>query len=212
MTVIEVSLALLILGIAMAGALNFLDRASILTIRTDSHASAEDATQQALRRVTQELRAATPVGAPCTAATDTASPSLPAGYDNCVQFTVQRTSSGLDPCSRTVHVFALVPTDNGVGQLVENRTRYAGTGTGATCPGTVEASRRVLLDKVVTGGGALFTWLRGDGSVIPTTSAAASTDVPKASSVRVAVAVRYSTQAPPLSSSSVAALRNNISR
>lgn len=203
---------MLILSVVVFAAFDFIDHTSMLTVRTETQARAADDAQRALRTVTQELRGASPIGAPCTATTDTASPSLPAGYANCVQFTVVRTKNALDTCTRTIHVFALVP-NGATSRLVENRTSYAGTGTpnSATCPATTVASRRVVLDNLVNTE-PLFTWLRGDGSAISTTSATAATDVPKASSVRVALHVRHRSNAPALRFTGVAALRNNTTR
>lgn len=207
-SLVEVVLTCLILGIVMGVAFNFLDRASILTARTQAQAQVEDDAQRALRIVTEELRGALPIGSACTTTITFTQGTAPAGYDNCVQFTVLRSTTSLDPCPKTMFVYALVGTGTSK-KLMERRMEYTGT---ATCPASPSSTRDlVILENVVnTTTQPLFTWYRSDGSAINTASAA--TAVPDASSVKLSIHTTFRNNATTLSFSSVAALRNNINR
>lgn len=206
-TIVEVTLTMLILAILLTVAFDFLDRASIIAVKTDSQGRAEDDTQRVLRTVTQHLRGALPITGPCSAATDTATPSLPAGYNNCVRFDVPRSTSGLGTCARTEFVIALVGTGTEK-KLVYNRREFTGTTTCTAGPLTL---RRVLLERVVNPSTApLFTYYGSDGNAINTATAAAS--VPRAAQVLVTLHTRYRSGSKPIVLSSAAALRNNITR
>lgn len=220
-TITEVSLTLLILSVILVATFDFLDRASIMTFRADAHGRAETETQQALRLLTQHSRGAQPIGNPCTAATDTppaateglTQGTLPAGYGNCMQFTVPRTTVGLDTCAKTDFVYALVPVRNASATvvdtyLVENRRET--TGTSGSCTVGTWRARRVLLQKVANDGTQpLFTYYATDGSPIAVSNTAA---VKRASSLRVTLAYKYRQAAPPLVITSNVALRNNVTR
>jgi type II secretory pathway component PulJ len=199
MTVPEVAVVTFILSIVVAVMFSFLDQVTTLSARTDRQAEAEGAAQLALRTATQNIRGALPV-APCTS--DGGNPSLPTSYADCVKVRVSRSTSGVGGCPHTQYVYAIV-NYSGVKKLVENREEIA-------CDGTVSnvRLRRVLLDNLVNAGAGepLFTYYRGNGTAIPVTDLAA---VPKASSVRMLLKVKYARNAPPLSFASVIAPRNN---
>lgn len=220
-TIVEVSLTLLILSVVMLVAFNFLDRASILTFRADAHARGEDQTQGALRLLTEHTRGALPLGDPCTATTDTppatanglTQGTLPAGYANCLRFSVPRTKVGMDSCAKTDFVYALVPVTNGAGTLVDTylvESRRETTGTTTACTTGTWRSRRLLLDKIAnTAAQPLFTYYASDGAAIAVSNTAA---VKAASSIKITLAHKYRQAAPPLVLTSSAALRNNVSR
>lgn len=215
-TLVEVTLTLLILSIVMLMAFDFLDRASILTMRTQANAQTEQDAQLALRVVTEHLRGADPIGDPCTPTMDTVAsgPLLPAGYNNCIQFTVKRTQTGLDACAKTEFVFAIVGSGEAK-TLVENRREFTGTGAGPpTCNPTTWRKRRVLLEKVANNTTGLtpehfFTYYSATGNPIAPDDTLA---VKQAASVRLKVAVRFNNKAARSVFTSSAALRNNISR
>lgn len=209
-TITEVTLTLLILSIVLMVAFDFLDRASILTMRADAHGRAEAELQTAMRVVSQNVRSASPIGEPCTSTTDTppgGESALPAGYADCMQFTVRRSTTGLDTCARTEFVYALVPVPGTTTRkLVENRREYTGTTTSCT-QGTLRP-RRVLLERVAnttTPAQPLFAYYASSGAAIPTSDAAA---IKRASSVRITLAVRFRQSADPIVLTSSAALRN----
>jgi prepilin-type N-terminal cleavage/methylation domain-containing protein len=212
-TFTEVMITLLILGIVMALAFDFLNRASFLTIRTQANAQSEQDAQLALRIVTEHLRGASPIGAPCVPGMEvpaTLTPPLPAGYANCIRFEVKRTTTGLDTCARSEFVYALVGSGN-TQKLIENRREYTGTGTTApSCNAGSWRNRRVLLQKVAnTASEPLFSYFSATGSPIAVTDTAA---VKKAGSVRLTLAVRFKTVAKRAVFTSSAALRNNVAR
>jgi type II secretory pathway component PulJ len=206
-TIVEVTLTMLILAVILTIAFDFLDRTTLIANRTDAQAHAEDDTQRALRTVTQHVRGAFPITGPCTAATDSATPSLPAGYDNCVRFSVPRGVSGIGACARTELVVALVGTGSEK-ELVYNRQEFTGT---TTCTAGTLSLRNVLLSRVVnTASEPLFTYYGSDGNAISTSTAAAA--VPAAATVKVDLRVIFRTGSNPIALNSSAALRNNITR
>lgn len=214
-TLVEVTLTLLILSIVMFMAFDFLDRVSFLTMRTQASAQTEQDAQLALRTVTEHLRGASPIGDPCTSTTDTptvqAPGNLPTNYTDCVQFTVRRTTTGMDTCAKTDFVFAIVGTGD-TRKLIENRRETTGTGaTAATCTTGAWRNRRILLDKVAnsTGVHPLFVYYDGNGQPI---NASNTASVKKAASVRITLAVRFHSNAKRSVFTSSAALRNNVSR
>lgn len=200
-TLVEVTLTMLILAIVFTIAFDFLDRTSTITARTDKHARIEDDTQRVLRTVTQHLRGAAPIDGTCTAS------GFSTSYQNCVRFTVKRATTGLDGCTSTKFSIGLVGTGTEK-NLVLNRTESTGAGTTCT-DGTVNS--KVVLTRVVNDGTQpLFTYYGSDGTVIdPTLN---PTSVPKATTVKVSLRVRYSDSSGPIVLDSSAALRNNITR
>lgn len=203
-TVAEVVVTLAIFSVVSVAMFDFLDRTSKITARTDRHARAESDAQLALRIVTQNIRSAAPIGSPCSATTDSASPPLPAGYADCIRVTVSRNQSNAASCARSEFVYAVVPAPDGTKTLVENRQDFTGT---TTCMASPARLRRVLLEKVVnTAAQPLFTYYADDGSVINTVGTPAR--VPGAASVKLSLRVRHTANADPLFFSSVAAPRN----
>lgn len=211
-TVVEVTMVMLILSIVLVMALDFMDRASILTLRAEAHGRTEDEVQGAMRTVTQQVRAAQPIAGPCSSTSDVPpadQSALPTGYANCIQVTVPRTDSALDTCAATTYIFAIVTrTSDGVRLLVENRRPV--TQSGSTCVTGGPVGRRVLLEKIANDATQpLFTYYASDGIVIPPGN---TTAVPTSTSVKVTLAAKFRAAADPVVLSSRAALRNNIAR
>lgn len=214
-TMVEVIVAMLLLSIIMVVAFDFLDRTSLIAVKTDSHARAEDETQRVLRTVTQHLRGAAPVTGPCTTA------SFPTGYGDCVTFTVPRTITGSGTCKETRFVIGLVddtaasaPADERLLRI--DRHEYSAA---SSCPVAAAAApassvtNRILLRRVVNPvGKPLFTYYDTDGAPISTTTAAGIAAVPKAATVHVELHTRYRTGSKAIVLTSSAALRNNIIR
>lgn len=198
MTLPEVAVVSFILSIVVLMMFAFLDQVTRLSVRTDRQAEAEAESQLALRIATQNIRGALPVSQ-CTG--DGVSPALPSSYSDCVKVRVSRSTAGIVACPYTDYVYALVDY-SGVKKLVENRQDVS-------CTGAVSGARlrRVLIDNVVnTAGEPLFTYYRDNGTTIPATDTAA---VPAASSLRLALKVNSSPNAPALSFASIVAPRNN---
>lgn len=198
MTVLELSVVVAILAVVVSVMFGFLDQISSLSARTDAHARVEGEAQLALRTATQNIRSALPV-VPCTA--DGSSPALPSGYANCIKVKVPGTTSAIGACPYRQFVYALVDY-SGVTKLVENREVVSCAGTSSEV-----RRRRVLLENVVnTGAEPLFTYYNDNGSVIAATDTAA---VPRASSIKMFLRVKYAQKASTLSFSGVVAPRNN---
>lgn len=92
-TVAELAVTVIILGVVTLIIFSFLDSTSVFAQRTDENVRAEEAGSLALRTMAREIRAANPIGAPC---------SPGGGYDQCLQFTVQRPSSSNPNCSTAI--------------------------------------------------------------------------------------------------------------
>jgi Tfp pilus assembly protein PilV len=202
-TLVEVSLTMLILAIVMTVALDFLDRTSEITVRTDLNARTEDDVQRTLRTVTQHLRGAAPIEGTCTAA------GFATTYDKCVTFSVKRITSGYQGCAATRYSVGLVGTGAEKNLVIEETQR---TGTAPSCSDVPGSTRRsTLLTKVVNDSTQpLLTYYGPDGSVVD--AVATPANVPKATTVKVGVHVRHSTKAASIVMESSAALRNNIVR
>jgi type II secretory pathway pseudopilin PulG len=205
MTLVEVTLTMLILAVVLFVAFDFLDRASIITVKTDAQARAEDDTQRALRTVTQHVRGALPITGTCTGA------GFPTSYANCVRFDVPRVATTTGNCAVTKFVVGLVDDPDLSAPADEKLLRVDRQEvTGTSCSGPVTPPATVVLERVVNDGTQpLFTYFGQDGNAIPATSTAS---VPKAATVRVTLSVRYRTGSNPITFTNAAALRNNISR
>jgi prepilin-type N-terminal cleavage/methylation domain-containing protein len=204
-TLIEVTLTMLILAILLTVAFDFLDRASLITVKTDAQSRAEDDTQRALRTVTQHLRGAAPITGACTGA------GFPTSYSNCVRFDVPRVATTAGHCAVTKFVIGLADDGDATNPADERDLRVDRQEvTGASCSGPVTPPKTVVLARVVNDGTQpLFTYYGQDGNAIPATATAS---VPKAATVRVLLSVRYRAGSNPIVFTNSAALRNNISR
>lgn len=211
-TITEVALMTLILAVVMLLAFNFLDRASLLTARSDANGRTEMAMQDAMRAVTQNVRGAKPIVSMCSATTDTPpadQSAFTAGYANCIVVRVPKTESAADQCAATNYAYGFVTrTSDGVRLLVENAQPVTQSGT--TCVSGTWRGRRVLLERVANAATEpLFTYFSSTGAVIPATD---TVNVPKANAVRVTLVASYSANTPNQVLVSTAALRNNVTR
>ena len=204
-TIVEVTLTMLILAILLTVAFDFLDRASLIAVKTDAQSRAEDDTQRVLRTVTQHLRGASPITGTCTGA------GFSTSYSNCVRFDVPRVATTTGNCAVTKFVIGLVDDPDLSAPADEKLLRVDRQEvTGSSCSGAVTPPATVLLERVVNDGTQpLFTYYGQDGNLIPATSTAS---VPKAATVRVTLSVRYRTGSNAIVFTNAAALRNNISR
>jgi len=198
-TVIELAVTLLLLSIVSAMLFGFLDSTSSATARITLHTRTQRDGELAMRTITQDLRAASPItSAPC------------GSYNSCVAFSVQRATQTGHDCEKTVIGYALA---SGVlrRSLVEN------TWTGSSCAVTRTITNLPILTSVVNATVSpvtpLFVYYDNKGAVLdPATQAATLVKKPSqggTASIKVTLVVRYKTSAPPLTLSSLAALRNN---
>jgi prepilin-type N-terminal cleavage/methylation domain-containing protein len=203
---IELAVTVLIFGIVSVALLNFLDNTTTISARATASSVRENEGRQALRTVTQELRAANkivsnaatvPAGAGmanvCPAPT-----AFPGSFANCVVFEVQRSTDATIACPKSLVLIGLT-----TGSLMFTRIDYA-----SNCTTEVRRSGGRLASRVVNGPGTpLFQYYNASGALL-TTAAGADAYV-KASSVRVNLVLEYKTGASPLRLNSVVALRNN---
>lgn len=92
-TVPELAVTMMILGVVTLIIFSFLDSTSVFAQRTDENVRTEEAASLALRTIAREVRAANPIGAPCSSG---------GGYDRCLQFAVQRPSNSHPDCSTAI--------------------------------------------------------------------------------------------------------------
>jgi Tfp pilus assembly protein PilW len=201
LTLVELTLVVSILSIAMFMMFTFLDNATSTTRRASNVVRGDKDGQFALRTISEDIRGAVGITA-CPSQPWAGHPTWPSGFDNCVTFTVSRNTIGFSPtvgaCPKSVITYALVGA-----QVLEDRTDYD-----AACVGRVKYSARPVVDSVVNSRSqVLFTYLDNTGAVISTSANPAA--VPSADAVRVAVYLRYDSRAAAQAFTGVAALRNN---
>lgn len=92
-TVAEMAVAMLILGVVTLIIFSFLDSTTAFAQRTDENVRTEESGSLALRTMAREIRAANPLGAPCTAG---------GAYDRCLRFVVRRPTTANPTCSTTI--------------------------------------------------------------------------------------------------------------
>ena len=197
---IELSVTVGLMAMVGFMLLGFLDSSTTLTTRAALHTRAQRDAEQALRTVTEDLRAANPItGAPCTG-----------GYGDCVSFEIPRvTQTGRD-CEKTVMTYKRAGT-------VLTRTLVENVWNGTACTVRRQLTDLPLLtglaNAAVSPAEALFTYYDSRGVVLsPTTQA---TMIPRRPSqggtatVKLSLAVKFMRSAPELRLSGIAALRNN---
>lgn len=210
MTVVELVVVAALFGIVAVMLFNFLDSTTSITTRIDSNVRTEQDAQLAMRVLTQDLRAAQEIKS-CPSASWAAGTHVgwPAGFANCIRFTVSRNVSGFDPtpgaCPKSTFAYALVN-----GRLLVDRDDWNFNASGV-CVKTTRHSERPVLDQIVnTASQPLFTYLDGDGRPIDPVTNAAS--VPTADSVRVHFVLQHRPRTPLLEFKTTVGLRNNNSR
>lgn len=195
----ELTVTVLLLGIISTMLFNYLDNTTHLTARATASVMKENEGREALRILTQDVRAANRIlGTYPTNAACAAGGSYPAGYGNCLAFEIQRSVDSSQACPKSVMAYGVVGNE-----LRQTRIDYASNCT--TVVRTING--KVLLRNVVATGTPLFQYYDGTGTMIPTSATTAS--FADAASIRVNVSVRFKTGAPNLDLNSSVALRNN---
>lgn len=206
MSLLELVVVVLILGIIGTVLFNFLDSTTSVTARATSNVVKENEGRQALRELTQDIRAAN------TILTDVAGdPSCssfltyPAGYKTCLRFEVKRSVDATRACPKSVITYGLVTT-SGVANLRKSRTDYAADCTTKTS----EVKGRLVVAGASNGAATpLFEYFDGANQPITGTT---SSDIPlyiKAASIRMNLWLKYKSNSPDLKLTSAVALRNN---
>jgi type II secretory pathway component PulJ len=203
-TLVELAVVLLLLGLVSAILYGFLNTMLTQTSRTTLNTQAEKSLVFALRPMTQDIRGASAISTTYPGTTSCPAGSFPTGYSSCISFTVARPSSTSLSCPRSTIVYGLKAD----GVLRVDRTNYKWVS--GSCVATTVYSGRPLLHNVENGATPLFTYFDRFGNRIDP-AAAGQTALPftTAVTVRVSLSVRYKTGAPLLSYTSDLAVRNN---
>lgn len=203
-TLIELAVVLMLMGIVTAMLLGFLGSVYGVSNRTTKHSEAQKAVMLALRPMTENIRGTATVATSYPSSASCATGSYPTGYTNCLSVTVLRPAAGQLTCRKSVYVYGLKSD----GILREDRTDYAIVG--GTCAVTLSYTGRPLLKNVVNGAQPLFTYFDRFGNKIDP-AASGQTTIPFVTvvTIRVTLNVQYQSGAPLLSYASDLALRNN---
>lgn len=194
-TIAEMAVVMLIFGMVTLMIFNFLDHSTAITNRATNNVQAERDAQLALRTMTQDIRAAKPVGDKCTAG----------DYDTCLRFNIPRPTHTHPDCTTSVTY-----------RLASNRIVQDLADDGARCATSRSWTSREVVRALNTSGQPVFEYFDRVGKKISIaaacTSAANDPACPKeARTVRVRLLVDY--KANPgvvsLDLSSAASLRNN---
>lgn len=204
LTLIELLVTMGIFAIVTLMLFTFMNGVTNVTARTDRHVQAEQSAQLALRRMTQDIRAANPIvdAAGCTGAT------AAGGFGECIRFDVPRPSEFTKPCVGTRVAYKLNRT---AGRITREATNYTwNTSTSACDPGPTTVG--VVLDQLnYASSTAAFTYTNKAGTAL--TTAADIIRKPSAggtAAVKIDLVIRYQTRnTPDLVLSSNAVLRNN---
>lgn len=203
---IELAVTVLIFGIVSVTLLNFLDNTTTISARATASSVRENEGRQALRTITQEVRAAnkilTALPTGVSAVNACSFPTFPGSYGRCLMFEVQRSTDATLTCPKSVIAIGLQNAAT-IGTVIYTRVDFA-----SNCTTETRRTGGRLVDRVVNGlGTPLFEYYNASGALL-TTAAGADAYV-KASSVRVNLLLQYKTGAAPLRLNSVVALRNN---
>lgn len=204
MTVVELAVGVMLVGIVGAVLLSFLDSTTSVTARATSHVQAERDGQLAMRTMSQDVRGANPIIStyPTAPTSCPSSGSYPGSYPTCLRVVVVHATAAGATCTGPGGFVVQAPfsavTYAKVGsQVLRDKVDYS-----STCTVTAATRGRVVMEDLDTASSTpLFTMLDRTG--------VATTEPANASSIRIQMDVRYKSDAPPLQLSSTVALRNN---
>jgi len=204
-TLVELTVALMLLAIVTALMFGFLASTLRTTTTTTSDTDAEQAVDLALRPLTQDIRGASLIATTYpTVTTSCPAGSYPTGYTNCLSFTISRPTPGQLTCPKSVVAYGLKPD----GVIREDRTDY--NVTGGSCVATQVYIARPMLTGLTNGTTPLFRYFDRFGNELDPNAAGQTTQpFAEAETVRISVNVQYKKNAPLISYTSDLALRNN---
>jgi len=198
----ELVVATSVLLIFTAMALQFLVTANSDTNRTTKDVTAENNARNALRLMTEDIRAADPITTvyPSTSSCPSGG-SYPTGFASCLSFTVVHNSAAGVNCPKSVITYGFV--SNAIKRdEVDYDSNCAATTTSRTTTG-----KTVLSSVVNPSGTKVFRYFDSSGTEV--TSTTDSAPYQSAAAVMVTLVVQYQSGAPNITVSSTAALRNN---
>ena len=188
-TMVEMVVTVALAAIVATMLLNFLDQSTRLTGRAARDVETEQEAQLTLRRMTEDVRAATGIQQ-CPSG----------GYSTCLTFNIPRSATAGATCPERRLTYALVGT-----AIQETRLDYP-----ANCGApTTKMSAKPIITSVKNGAStAVFTYYDKSHNAIDPVNAAAS--VPQAASIVVSLQLSFTGGGSVvLNLSSTAALRNN---
>lgn len=186
-TLVELMVVVLIMSIVTFMVLNFFDGMQKTVGRATNDVFSENELRIALRTMTEDIRGASSANPPLTFTSATAC-SATATPSNCLTFIVKR-STVANPTCQSAITYGLV------GSLVKS------TRTDTNCAQNVAFTGKTVIGSVVNGSAAVFTYYDDNGNTLSASQSSAAT-------VKVTLNVEYQKNAPVLSISSFAALRN----
>lgn len=194
-TVPELAVVMMIFGLVSIMIFNFFDHSTRITARTTNNVQAERDAQLGLRVITQDIRAANPVGDKCATG----------DYDTCLRFKIARPTTAHPECSTSV-TYRLAG-GHVVQDLADDSTK---------CATARSWNGRRVVRAMNTSTQPVFQYFDRVGKAISISAACTSAEndpaCPKeARTVRVRLLVDYNTSpgTVTLDLSSVASLRNN---
>ena len=195
----ELVVATAVLLIFTGMALQFLVTANSDTSRTTKDVTAENDARSALRLMTEDIRAADPITTtyPATSSCPSGG-SYPTGFGSCVSLTVVHNSAAGVTCPKSVITYGFVS-----GAIKRDKVDYD-----SSCTVTATATGKTVISNVVNPSATnVFRYFDSAGNEV--TSTTSSSPYQSAASVMVTLVVQYQSDAPNITVSSTAALRNN---
>jgi type II secretory pathway component PulJ len=203
LTMVELAVTLGLLSIVGAILMAFMSNVMSTTSRATSDSEAEKKIELALRPVTEDIRSASQISTAYPVSTSCPSGAYPAGYANCLSFTIARPSPGQLTCPKSVVVIGL-----NAGVLRMDRTDY--NVVNGSCTTVRTSNGYPLLSGISNGSRPLFTYFDTFGNQLdPNAMGQTTSRFVAAATVRVALNVAYKSGAPLLSYTSDLAVRNN---
>jgi prepilin-type N-terminal cleavage/methylation domain-containing protein len=212
LSLLELVVVVLLLGIVSSILFNFLDNTLVVTTRATSSVVKENEVRQAMRELTQDIRAANKIlvdpALDGSCGTVSTFPSAPSTYKTCIRFEVQRSVDATKACPKSVISYGITkPSATSTQQfLKKSRRDYAADCTTVTRNVT---ARTVLADLSNAAATPLFEYFNAANQPITTTDPAQKELYVKAQSIRINLWVKYKSGAPDIKVSSAVALRNN---
>jgi type II secretory pathway component PulJ len=202
-TLVELTVALIIMSLVGLVLFGFLYNVINTTTRVTSDTETEKSIAFALRPLTADVRSATSIATTYPGTTACPAGSYPTGYTNCLSLTIQRPMAGALTCPKSVVTYGLKSD----GVLRQDRTDYKLVG--GVCSVSASYTGRALLKNVQNGATPLFKYFDSLGNAIdPNASGQTTTAFAGTVTVRVSTSVKYRSNSPLLTYTSDLAMRN----
>lgn len=198
-TLVELVVAMMLLSMLSLMLFTFVNGLTTFTTRADRHVHAEQEAQLALRKVTEEIRAASPIvdDAGCAA-----------GFQDCLRFDLPRVVNFTHDCERRRISYRL---DRSTGRLLRDSADWVWDSSVSACVQTNAVVGKVMMKSLdFPAATDLFIYTDQAGTTI--TDPAVIPDPPSVggtAAVKVNLIVEYQKDAPDLVLASNAVLRNN---